>query len=64
MSQPYLVAAYYCDPCDIKMPLIADHAVNDAANFVRAEMVRHEQTDSHRRNVATWTPPRDLDEIK
>ena len=40
----YMVYAFYCDECKIKMPLVADEAAGgNAARFVKDEMARHNE---------------------
>ena len=40
----YMVYAYYCDECKVKMPVVADEAAGgDAAAFVEYEKERHKK---------------------
>ena len=38
----YMVYAFYCDECQVKMPVVADAATGgDAQSFVKSELERH-----------------------
>lgn len=45
----YMVYAYYCDPCEIRMPVLAFYQ-----NFVENELKTHNESEYHKKNLAAY----------